>query len=54
MGGSTSRMHGYAEYLAKELEIHDANLQDICTTDRYEMYKVGPVLSISVSTLFYL
>ncbi|XP_072020905.1 uridine phosphorylase 1-like isoform X2 [Amphiura filiformis] len=47
MGGSTSRMHGYAEYLAKELQIQDATLEDLCTTDRYEMYKVGPVLSIS-------
>ena len=48
-GGSSSRMQGFAEFLVQELHMSDAKLEDLCTTDRYCMYKVGPVLSISVS-----
>ena len=51
MGGSSSRMKVFAEYMAQELSLQDAKLDDLCTTDRYSMYKIGPVLSISVSIL---
>ena len=44
-------MKVFAEYMAQELSLQDAKLDDLCTTDRYSMYKIGPVLSISVSIL---
>ncbi|VDM33269.1 unnamed protein product [Hydatigera taeniaeformis] len=51
MGGSPKRMKKIAEILLKELDIQlpcGTGLANIaCTTDRYEMYKVGPILSVS-------
>eukprot|EP01135_Chromosphaera_perkinsii_P004011 Nk52_evm24s266 gene=Nk52_evmTU24s266 len=50
MGGSCNRMQRFAYLAAKELEIPipvGCSFSDICTTDRYSMYKVGPVLSVS-------
>ncbi|KAM9307580.1 uridine phosphorylase 1 [Gastrophryne carolinensis] len=50
VGGSPSRMKAFAQYIAGELKIGDpkADIPNICAgTDRYAMYKVGPVLSIS-------
>ena len=56
MGGSNKRMKKIAEILLKELNIKlpcGTGLANIsCATDRYEMYKVGPILSVSVSTLY--
>lgn len=53
MGGSPKRMKKIAEILLKALDIQlpcGTGLANIaCTTDRYEMYKVGPILSVSVS-----
>ena len=53
MGGSTSRMLDYACYVAKELDqpFKDDKMPHnyACTTDRYVVYKVGPVLFVSVS-----
>ncbi|XP_061810404.1 uridine phosphorylase 1 isoform X3 [Nerophis lumbriciformis] len=50
VGGSAQRMREFIEYIATELGIEDAqsNYPNICVgTDRYAMYKVGPVLSVS-------
>lgn len=50
VGGSPWRMKSFTEYIAKELGLADPNAEypNICEgTDRYAMYKVGPVLSVS-------
>lgn len=47
-------MKAFAQFMHKELGLEGdgKDTKDICAgTDRYCMYKVGPVLSISVSTL---
>lgn len=53
VGGSPNRMKAFAVFMHKELGLEgdSKDMKDICAgTDRYCMYKVGPVLSISVST----
>ncbi|XP_075068757.1 uridine phosphorylase 1 isoform X2 [Mixophyes fleayi] len=50
VGGSPWRMKAFAQYITGELNLGDpeADIDNICAgTDRYAMYKVGPVLSIS-------
>ncbi|XP_051575726.1 uridine phosphorylase 1-like [Myxocyprinus asiaticus] len=50
VGGSPWRMKSFTEYIAKELGLAGPNAEypNICAgTDRYAMYKVGPVLSVS-------
>ncbi|XP_037310269.1 uridine phosphorylase 1 [Pungitius pungitius] len=50
VGGSPWRMKSFTEYIAAELRLEDpkAEYPNICAgTDRYAMYKVGPVLSVS-------
>ncbi|XP_056320900.1 uridine phosphorylase 2 isoform X2 [Danio aesculapii] len=50
VGGSPNRMRTFAKYIHEQLEMpsNTADIKDICEgTDRYSMYKVGPVLSIS-------
>ncbi|GFO20479.1 uridine phosphorylase [Plakobranchus ocellatus] len=51
LGGSPNRMHQFAEYLMSELDIEvpaGLGLTNIaCGSDRYVLYKVGPVLSVS-------
>ncbi|XP_068090640.1 uridine phosphorylase 1 [Hyperolius riggenbachi] len=50
VGGSPSRMKAFAQYITGELNLGDPkeDIPNICAgTDRYAMYKVGPVLSIS-------
>lgn len=45
-------MKAFAQFMHGELKLsgNPDEIQDICEgTDRYCMYKVGPVLSISVS-----
>lgn len=45
-------MKAFAQFMHKELGLKgdEKDMKDICAgTDRYSMYKVGPVLSISVS-----
>ena len=47
-------MKSFIEYIAAELSMEDpkAEYPNICAgTDRYAMYKIGPVLSVSVSTV---
>uniref|UniRef100_A0A6J0U9X5 Uridine phosphorylase n=1 Tax=Pogona vitticeps TaxID=103695 RepID=A0A6J0U9X5_9SAUR len=50
VGGSPNRMKAFAQFMHKELGLEgdSKDMKDICAgTDRYCMYKVGPVLSIS-------
>ncbi|XP_059583350.1 uridine phosphorylase 2 isoform X2 [Alligator mississippiensis] len=50
VGGSPNRMKAFAQFMHKELgfEGDGKDVKDICAgTDRYSMYKVGPVLSVS-------
>ncbi|XP_064644406.1 uridine phosphorylase 1-like [Lineus longissimus] len=51
IGGSPTRMEKFAHFLVDELEYYlpaGQTLTDIAgATDRYAMYKVGPVLSVS-------
>lgn len=45
-------MKAFAQFMHKELQLEGAgdDIEDICAgTDRYCMFKTGPVLSISVS-----
>ena len=52
-GGSPSRMQKFAEYMVEALNYKlpaGQGLTDIAQgSDRYVLYKVGPVLSVSVS-----
>ena len=51
-GGSASRMGSFAELIAKEIN-HPETSKDklnISRTDRFAFYKIGPVLSVSVSS----
>ncbi|MBN3323971.1 UPP2 phosphorylase, partial [Atractosteus spatula] len=50
VGGSGNRMKAFAQFMHRELGLtgDTTDIEDICAgTDRYSMYKVGPVLSIS-------
>ncbi|NXP59909.1 UPP1 phosphorylase, partial [Chloropsis cyanopogon] len=50
VGGSPSRMKAFIAYIAEELGLGSpgCDYPNICAgTDRYAMYKVGPVLSVS-------
>lgn len=54
VGGSPWRMKSFIEFIAAELVMEDPKSEypNICAgTDRYAMYKVGPVLSVSVLSL---
>jgi len=49
-GGSPTRMQHFAEMVLLELDLplpFGSQLHDICSTDRYSMYKAGPVLCVS-------
>uniref|UniRef100_A0A3P8XIF9 Uridine phosphorylase n=1 Tax=Esox lucius TaxID=8010 RepID=A0A3P8XIF9_ESOLU len=50
VGGSPSRMKSFIEYIAGELGLENAKSEypNICAgSDRFAMYKIGPVLSVS-------
>ena len=52
MSGSSNRVKKFALYLNEGLGLNqeeDEVLRDICLTDRYVMYKVGPVIIANVS-----
>ena len=51
MGGSPGRMGSFAEVVAKEIKHPVNSKEELCIsrTDRFSFYKIGPVLSISVS-----
>ena len=56
VGGSRWRMKAFTEYIAAELGMEDPESEypNICAgTDRYAMYKVGPVLSVSVCETYH-
>lgn len=49
MGGSSDRMKSFAEFIAKETNhpIQTADQLDISRTDRFFLYKIGPILSVN-------
>ncbi|XP_007888091.1 uridine phosphorylase 2 isoform X2 [Callorhinchus milii] len=50
VGGSANRMKAFGQFIHGELGLNgdSSDIRDICEgTDRYCMYKIGPVLSIS-------
>ena len=49
VGGTLTRMKSFAKYMAQELniEFNDVDLTE--ASHRYSMFKVGPVLSVTVS-----
>lgn len=50
VGGSPNRMKAFAQFMHKELRLEgdEEDIEDICAgTDRYCMFKTGPVLSLS-------
>lgn len=57
MGGTPKRMENFANYIMKEIGHKlpaGTTLLDITKNSyRYSMYKVGPVLSISVSSSYH-
>ena len=57
MGGTPRRMEQFAHFIMKEIGFHlptGAQLLDISLHSyRYSMFKVGPVLSVSVSCSCY-
>ena len=56
VGGSWNRMGGFAEFIAKELGHPHVQREELSISkegmDRFAFYKIGPVLSISVSSFF--
>ena len=53
-GGSVGRMGSFAELIAKELGHPKVTKEElsISKTDRFSFFKIGPVLSISVSDTY--
>lgn len=54
MGGSTTRMKQFAKFLQNELSpfLNHENQKEpenLSNSDRYVVYKVGPVLAVNVS-----
>ena len=55
VGGSSTRMHDVAEYMSTSLRQSlptGQALVNIASTDRFAMYKVGTVLTVSVRMFF--
>merc|ERR1711935_807457 len=46
LGGSGERMRKVAEAAADRFGITE-ELKNLCATDRYSLYKVGPIISVS-------
>ena len=53
MGGSRHRIQNVAKFIQHELRDHlkeaEKEPYNLSKSDRYEMYKVGPVLAVNVS-----
>lgn len=51
MGGSKNRMKSFAAYFAGQMGLSEEEKDkiDVSRTDRYSVFKVGPVLALSVS-----
>lgn len=49
VGGTLNRMKSFAQFMAKQLnlEFNDVDLTE--ASNRYSMFKVGPVLSVTVT-----
>ena len=54
VGGTLKRMKGFAEYMAKELGVPFNNEDLTQASHRYSMFKVGPVLSVTVNINIYI
>lgn len=56
MGGTAKRMKDFAKFVAKEIGYPIPEGGDIVdltiTSNRYSMYKVGPVLAVNVRIFF--
>ena len=54
VGGSWNRMGGFAEFIAREIGHPHVKREELSISkpgsDRFAFYKIGPVLSISVSS----
>ena len=50
VGGTHKRMKSFAQYIAKELGFPFNNEDLTQASHRYSMFKVGPVLSVTVYT----
>ena len=52
-GGSANRMASFAELVAREIDYEKKTRDElnIAKTDRFAFYKIGPILSISVSVI---
>lgn len=50
MGGSSNRMAAFAEMIAKAIGHHQTEKEhlNLSQTDRYSLYKIGPVISVNV------
>ena len=48
MGGSAKRMASFAELVAEKI-VPKQKVLEMTKTDRYSFYKIGPVISVSVS-----
>ena len=54
MGGSNTRMEKFTKKVAQQLGVKiplGCGIQDLCVTDRYSMFKAGPMLAVSVCWL---
>lgn len=54
MGGSTSRINLFAKFIQSELKDYLKGDNEPCNlskSDRYVLYKVGPVLAVNVSII---
>ena len=54
MGGSARRLKWFAKFIQDELKDHLKTDEEPCNmanSDRYVLYKVGPVLAVNVSVL---
>ena len=54
MGGSTGRIKLFAKFIQNELKDHlkvDTEPCNMSKSDRYVLYKVGPVLAVNVSNI---
>lgn len=54
MGGSTGRIKLFAKFIQNELKDHvkvDKEPCNMSKSDRYVLYKVGPVLAVNVSNI---
>ena len=50
MSGSPNRVEKFIRFINDKLKyVKDEEIKDLCTTDRYVMFKAGPFLAANVS-----